>query len=375
MKSRIVLGLVIGVLVVAPGGVSAQFGGLLKKKAGEMLKGKPVETKPEPVPPASEPAPPPTTAPSPAPGGSSAAAPARPEAPAKSTDPLDTDNLNLTANITRFVQDERPVPEGEWDRMPFFGTGTNAALKALDDTGRVAFVEKAGAAIKTLATSDAFAAAHAEAIRQKYQAVDHGLEVSSPEALMAKKDFAAFEAFGKRQAALNVVESMDGQKAEDLQRALTFELQGWTQAAAENTGEVRAKYQRYVKQGEALVALGTSDVVKLRRGYAVLRSLDIEGPDTEAALYAMAEQAKKEKEQIAWDTHNLKGVLRAQLSAFVKLTPTVDFAAQTVEKNGKVRFVNSAYEKKGPIWKACFRAGKAATSAAQQFAQGWLKEL
>jgi hypothetical protein len=46
-----------------------------------------------------------------------------------------------------------------------------------------------------------------------------------------------------------------------------------------------------------------------------------------------------------------------------------------VVKDDTQKFVNPAYERKGDIWKACFRAGQPATAAARQFAQAWLKEL
>jgi hypothetical protein len=107
----------------------------------------------------------------------------------------------------------------------------------------------------------------------------------------------------------------------------------------------------------------------------VIRSIDSGGPDTADALYAVAAKAKQEKQQIAWDRHNLRSVLKQQLGAFVAVASTVDFAAETVEKDGREKFVKAAYEKKGAIWKACFRAGQPATTAATQFAQAWLKEL
>jgi hypothetical protein len=116
-------------------------------------------------------------------------------------------------------------------------------------------------------------------------------------------------------------------------------------------------------------------VQKLRRGMAVLYSMDRGGPETEEALYALRDRAKAESEQLEWDEYNLKAVLRKQLTAFVALVPTVDFAAATKEADGMVRFVNPAHEKKGQAWKACFRAGKPVSMRAMEMAQAWLKEL
>ena len=103
---------------------------------------------------------------------------------------------------------------------------------------------------------------------------------------------------------------------------------------------------------------------KMRRAYAVLQSIDREGPETEAALYAEAEKARADEEQAAYDKHNLRAVLKSSLQTFATLVPTVDFAAATTQKGGSTVFTNPAYEKKGAVWKACFRAGKAPSQAA-----------
>jgi len=332
----------------------------------------PTETTTEPAP---TPAPAPTTAPatpstsSPA-TGSGTAAPARTAAPSPPTDPLDLQNFRLADNANNVLRDERP---GELPGVPYFSKTTNAALKALDDAGRVAFVDKAGAAMKALVMSDAFAAAHAEAIKQRYRAADHGLKVSSPEQMMKAKQFEALEAYNKRQQAANVVENAEKEKAAEIKRIIPFQLDDWRKAAQTGTGKYKAMNARMVTEAEAILAM--TDEAAIRRRYALLRSIDMEGPDTEEALYAQAEQGRKEEEQIAWNTHNLKGVLKQQLTAFVALVPTVDFAAQTVDKNDRQVFVSAAHEKKDSLWKACYRAGKPAVTAAQQWAQAWLKEL
>jgi hypothetical protein len=234
-------------------------------------------------------------------------------------------------------------------------------------------VEKAGAAMKTLVMSDTFASAHAEAIKRQYRAVDHGLKVMSVDQMMKAKQFEALEAYNKRQQAANVVENAEREKGSEIKRIIPFQLDDWRKSAQTATGKYKARYARMVTEAEAILAM--TDEAAIRRRYALLRSIDMEGPDTEEALYALADRGRKEEEQIAWDTHNLKGVLKQQLSAFVALVPTVDFAAQTVDKNGRQLFVSPAHEKKDSLWKACYRAGKPAVTAAQQFAQAWLKEL
>ncbi|BCS31154.1 hypothetical protein TBR22_A03540 [Luteitalea sp. TBR-22] len=374
MTSRIVLGLVLSVLVAAPVGLGAQFGGLLKKKAADVLKGKPAptETTTEPAPtPAPAPAPATTAAPAttPATGTSSAAAP-RAAAPATPSDPLDLANFRLADNANRVLRDEQP---GQLPDVPYLGKATSAALKALDDGGRVAFVQKAGAALKSLVMSETFVSAHAEAIKRQYDAVDHGLKVSTPDQMMKKGDFAAYEAYNKRQMAANIVDTAEKQSGAEIKRIIPFQLDSWRESARSSTGPSKARSARILKEAEAILAM--TDEAAIRRGYALIRSLEVEGPDTTAALYAEAEQGRKEAEQVAWNEHNLKGVLKQQLTAFVALVPTVDFAAKTADKNGRQVFVSAAHERQGSLWKACYRAGKPAVTAAQAFAQAWLKEL
>jgi hypothetical protein len=156
---------------------------------------------------------------------------------------------------------------------------------------------------------------------------------------------------------------------------LSQNLESWTRNAENVKRKDRAKYQKMVQDAKALQSLGASDLQKLRRGVAVLYSMDQGGPDTEQALYALRDRAKAESEQLAWDQYNLKTVLRKQLTAFVALVPTVDFAAATKEEDGKVLFVKPAYEGKGQVWKACFRAGKPVSTRAMEMARAWLKEL
>jgi hypothetical protein len=353
-------------LLTAPALVHAQLGGLLKKKAGEALKGKP-------------PAPPPTestkttgsaSAPKPAPATASKS---EPKAPAS---PLDISDSDLTRKANQVLRELFPPQNGDWDELPYIGRSVVAAAKVLDEPARLAFVEKVGEAFKTLVMSDTFAKAYADSIKQEHDAVDHGITgLVSTEDLLKRRDMAAFEARTRGASAAALVDNMESQDAQSLQRTIAGELGSWTRRADDVKRKDRAKYQRMVRDAQALQALGTSDVQKLRRGVAVLYSMDQDGPDTEQALYALRDRATAESEQLAWDQYNLKTVLRKQLTAFVALVPTVDFAAATKEADGKVLFVNPAHEKKGQVWKACFRAGKPVSTRAMEMAQAWLKEL
>ena len=276
------------------------------------------------------------------------------------------------------MRDLFPDPErgGDWERLPYIRQAAVAAAKALDEPARLAFVEKVGGAFKTLVMSDAFAKAHADSIKQQHKAVDHGITgLVSTEELLKRKNFAAIEARNNGGSAAAIVDNMEGENAKTLQLLISQNLESWTRNAENVKRKDRAKYQKMVRDAQALQALGTSDLQKLRRGVAVLYSMDQDGPDTEQALYALRDRSRAESEQLAWDQYNLKTVLKQQLTAFVALVPTVDFAAATKEADGRVRFVNPAHEKKGQVWKACFRAGKPVSMSAMEMAQAWLKEL
>ena len=374
MKSRLAFGLIILSILAAPIGVHAQLRGLLKKKADEVLKGKPAPA--EPAKPAD------STPSSPAPSSpgaqSSPASAPSPRADAQPpADPLHINGLDLKSSADRTLRGDGLFPaQGDWEQLPYIARKTITAAKALDEPARVAFVEKVGAVFKAIVMSESFTKAHAESIKQQYQAVDHGLKgLVSPEDLMTKGNYPAAQVALERDSSAALVEGIEGMSAADIQRQLADDLTGWTRRANDPARKDRAKYHKWVKDGEALQALGTSDVTKLRRGFAVLKSADNDGPATEEALFAVVARTKQEKEQLAYDKYNLKAVLKLQLSTFVAVVPTVEFAAATTPKNGTTVFVSPAFEKKGVVWKACYRAGKGASMAALAFAQGWLKEL
>jgi len=363
-------------LLTAPALVHAQLGGLLKKKAAEALKAKPTPPAPAPAP-----TPAPGTASKGEPVAPAAGSTSEPTAPASKSEPkapaspLDISESDLTDKANQVMRELFPE-SGDWERLPYIRQSVVAAAKALDEPARLAFVEKVGGAFKTLVMSDAFAKAHAASIKQQHNAVDHGLTgLVSTEELLKRKNFAAIEARNKGGSAAAIVDNMESENAKTLQLLISQNLESWTRNAENVKRKDRAKYQKMVRDAQALQALGTADLPKLRRGVAVLYSMDQDGPETEEALYALRDRARAEREQLEWDEYNLKTVLRKQLTAFVALVPTVDFAAATKDEEGMVRFVNPAHEKKGQVWKACFRAGKTISMSAMEMAQAWLKEL
>ena len=359
----------------------AQVGGILRKKAGEVLGKKPEPAKPAPTPaPATETAPAtpapaasPAPAPAPAASGTRAAAPA---APKSAGSPLDISALPLQAAANQVLRgriNERS--NGDWDQLPSIPPAATAAAYGLSDSARATLVETVGSALKTLVTSAAYLAEHDAFVKGEHQGVDHGLKgIVSVDDMMKKNDFKGIEAYQARMMVAITVDQVKTLPGDILKTQLMESLPKWKEYAANPKNSARAKYQKMVAVAQSIETLPTSDE-KFKRGYAVIQSIDNGGPDTEEAVYAMAARSKQEQEQAAYDAHSLKGQLKQQLTTFVAIASKVNFNAPTVEKNRKTMFVNAADEKQGAIWKACFRAGQPATAAALKLAKAWLAEL
>jgi len=79
-----------------------------------------------------------------------------------------------------------------------------------------------------------------------------------------------------------------------------------------------------------------------------------------------------------WETEypsDVKLFVRGRLQHYLDVAGTVDFSAALVEKYGKKRFVNQAYEAKNYEWKMIYRAGKEVYEETKVFIEQWMKEL
>lgn len=95
----------------------------------------------------------------------------------------------------------------------------------------------------------------------------------------------------------------------------------------------------------------------------------------EAARAAEADFARRDAEFELEYPPDHRQLIARRLRRFLELSATVDFSAELVEKNNRMRFANPEYEAKGREWKMLYRAGKPAVDAARAAAEGWLKEL
>ena len=95
--------------------------------------------------------------------------------------------------------------------------------------------------------------------------------------------------------------------------------------------------------------------------------------------YQQENDIKRHKEYLQqWETNfpeNLNHFIADKLKKMLEYTKGIDYNAALVEKYGKKRFVNPAYEGKRTEWKQGFRAGKEVTEQARAFAEKWLSEL
>ena len=376
MKQYLVLGVALAMLAASTA-VEAQLGGLLKKKAGEVLNKKPEPAKPAPAPETTPPAAAAPVVPPPTASAAPAAAPARvATAEKKTVSPLEESALPVRQSANQVLRNGgEPRANGEWDQLPYIPVAATTAAYALGESARVALVETVGAALKTLVMSSTFMAEHEAFIKSEYQAVDHGLKgVVSYEDALKKSDLKLFEAIQLRQSVAMGVDQVRMVPPEYLQKELADDLPKWKQRSVDPKLRDRAKYQKMVAKAEAIATLPATDD-KFVRGLAVIKSIDNGGPDTEDAVFAIHQRVMDEKEQAAFDAHSLKGQLKRNLSAFVAIAAKVNFDAPTSQKNGKTMFSNAADEKQGALWKACFRAGEGPTAAAVKLAKAWLLEM
>lgn len=289
--------------------------------------------------------------------------------------------INLSTQALHSAIEQATRHKGEDTPIVRLGAREIAAARALPETQQVALMRELAAATKAVVMSSAFQSAHDAYIAREYKAADHGLKVKSGDQMLAgvgtDDGNAEFMLKVQRDMAASIIQVMMDSKIDDVRMMFDASVKDWTRDAnnARRSAKDRAKYQKLVDGAQKIEGLSATDPVKFRRGYAVLRSAENDGLDTEEALFGGAASAENEAAQLMWDKHNLRGGLKRVLSQIVAEAPTVDFAAATTMKDRTSIFVNPTYEKKSLTWKAMYRAGKAPTAAGVEFAKAWLKEL
>jgi hypothetical protein len=150
-----------------------------------------------------------------------------------------------------------------------------------------------------------------------------------------------------------------------------------------------AKTEKSIKDTEKTIKEVNAEMAKaIQPVLDMLRKnlKDYQNPDHEYfAAIAMGEKYQQENEEKRykermqeWEKsfpENINHFIGDKLKKMLDNTKGIDYSAALVEKYGKKRFVNPAYESKGTEWKQGFRAGIDVTEPARAFAEKWLAGL
>jgi predicted phage tail protein len=150
-----------------------------------------------------------------------------------------------------------------------------------------------------------------------------------------------------------------------------------------------AKTEKSIKDSEKTLKEVNADMAKaIQPVVDMLRKnlKDYQNPNHEYfSAIAMGEkyqqegQVKNYKDYLMkWETdfpEDINVFIGDKLKKMLEYTKDIDYNAVLVEKYGKKRFVNPAYEGKRTEWKQGFRAGRDVTEQARSFAEKWLIEL
>lgn len=259
--------------------------------------------------------------------------------------------------------------------LPYGTSMARKALKGMSEDERAQAVREIAAMAKAVVLSPAFQKAHDDYIKQHYNAVNHGLKVQSQEEKMktATQNPGAMMADMQRQVGVQIAKSYSQMEVSSLKMVFDQDFQNWKQNASES-GSDQAKYRKLLARATQLKALQISNPEEFRKGYALLKSVEMGGPDNWAEIESGGNRAAQEEQQKNFEQYALRPVLKKKLGEFVKLARSVDYAAQT-EPAGRRKFVKPEYERQSSNWKLLYRFGKAPSMAAVQVAEQLLKEL
>src|SRR5829696_6508649 len=198
--------------------------------------------------------------------------------------------------------------KGDGLTLSIVGPKQVALAMALSPAEQAVLMKELGAAAKAIVMSPAFQSAHEAYIAKEYHAIDHGLKVTSLEqaatAATTQAGATEIELKMKREMAAVFVQMAMETKMPDLKMMFDASLQEWAAEAAKAKGSDKAKYTKLVAGAQPIKDLSASDPDKFRRGYAVLRSAEADGLDTEAALFGAQASSQKDSEQLMWDKRN-----------------------------------------------------------------------
>lgn len=120
----------------------------------------------------------------------------------------------------------------------------------------------------------------------------------------------------------------------------------------------------------------------MRQAAAAIRQLEtpeMRNMQLAGIRFGRTEAAAKHQEAMQrWEAEYPEApslVIARRLKMFLEVSADVDFSAKLEPRNGRMQFVDAAYEARSSDWKLCYRAGPGAVGAARQAAAAWLTEL
>lgn len=249
-------------------------------------------------------------------------------------------------------------------------------LQAMSAPERAKVVTQLAQAARAFVSTPAFAKAYDQWLAAGRHAVNHGIKAQTDAERTAAMHKPGAMNDTMAQAAAGVAKNFASMPPETLKMIALDDLK---RLSANPRTPPR---QKIAAKAKAIAPLLQSNPAEFAKQYALLKSMEMGGPDTwegiEAASSGAAKaeaNARMQEEQRAYDEHKLSVELKRRLQNFAALARSVDFAAQTQAKGGRQVFVNPAYESKPANWKVLYRLGKEPALAALAAADAWLKQL
>jgi hypothetical protein len=261
---------------------------------------------------------------------------------------------------------------GDWE-VPGVSASASAAIQAMTPDQRAALVRDVLALVKTYVMSPAFRAAHTARIKEKHQAVDHGIDVNSfgPGVDPAKETVTL--------VAVSTVQMLRMQSDDALRQIFENQRAELAETIKTETGEDKANAQKFLTKLNAVAPLMKSNPAEFKKAFTLAVSANMGGPATEEAFQAASvsgdQKQKLRDEQAHWNQRNLNVILKRILPQAADELSKVDFKLATRIDGADIVFVDRLQDMGGPLTQMAYRFGPGPTQVAIAFIRAWIKEL
>jgi hypothetical protein len=255
-------------------------------------------------------------------------------------------------------------------RVPCVSPSAVKVLQLMTPAERLALTQEVLAAAKAAVSTPAFKAEHARYVKQTRNAIDHGIADTAKLGLTGNTNADAI-----RTVIVPIIDMLRTAPFDGLKQSYEGERNDLKDTIKNETGEEKAKAQKYLARLDAIAPLLKTNPEEFRKQYTLAKSASLGGPDTETTLQAMtASREDTEKlrvEQNQWNHWNLNEVIKKSLVQVIdyasKVQPGVAYACDN-------KSLNANYNR-GSLDALMNLMGAGPTNAGAQFARAWLKEL